>query len=303
MTDPKSPDSDVRDHYAGLTQEYVDQYDPAKLEDYHEYPAAYFRLEILKRRLAAGGAKRILDAGVGAGLPAVTLARHLDTRDIVAFDLTPEMVEVAQANFAHAGLDPERVLLGDLGSAETIARAAADGPFDAVLLLGIMPHVVDDLAVLRNIRGCLKPGGRAYASFRNKLFSMFTANRYSHDFVLEELLPDIPENMRQAVSQELQGRLAMDKPPLRIKNPAGGIGFDLIRSNMHNPMEADALFREAGFASTSLEWYHYHPVPPMLEGEAISAADFRRAAMALEGEQSGWRGLFLCSAYLVEAVA
>ena len=236
-------------------------------------------------------------------MPAVTLARHLDTRDIVAFDLTPEMVEVAKANFGHAGLDPERVLLGDLGSAETIERAAAGGPFDAVLLLGIMPHVEDDLAVLKNIRGCLKPGGRAYASFRNKLFAMFTANRYSHDFVIGELLPDVPQAMREAVSQDLQGRFAMDKPPLRTKNPAGGIGFDLIRSGMHNPLEADALFREAGFAATSLEWYHYHPAPPMLEGEAITPADFRRAAMALEGAASGWRGLFLCSAYLVEAVA
>ena len=120
---------------------------------------------------------------------------------------------------------------------------------------------------------------------------------------MEELLADIPEALKGVAAAELQNRVAMDKPPIRSTNVAGGVGYDKILSKMHNPFEMDALFKAAGFTSSRLHWYHYHPVPPMLEGEQISRSDFRKAAMALEGENSGWRGIFMCSAFIVEAVA
>ena len=295
--------SHVREHYADIPDDYVAQYDPDKLETHHEYPANYFRLRIIKDRFAVSGVTSFVDAGLGAGIPAVELAASLDITDVGGFDFTPEMVALAKKTFAANGLDADRVDVGDITALTSFEKATKGRKVDAALALGVMPHIEDEVGTLKNIHASLVPGGRAFVSFRNKVFSMFTMNRFTKDFFMEELLADIPEALKGSAEAELRKHVAMDKPPIRTTNIAGGVGYDKILSKMHNPFEIDALFQAAGFSSTQLHWYHYHPVPPMLEGDQVSSGDFRKAAMALEGENSGWRGIFMCSAFIVEAVA
>jgi 2-polyprenyl-3-methyl-5-hydroxy-6-metoxy-1,4-benzoquinol methylase len=294
---------DVREHYADIPDDYVAQYDPGTLETHHEYPANYFRLRIIKDRFAAAGINSFVDAGLGAGVPAIELAASRNITDVGGFDFTPEMVALAKTTFAANGLDAGRVETGDITDGASFDRATNGRKVDAALALGVLPHIEDEAATLKNIHATLAPGGRAFVSFRNKMFSMFTMNRFTKDFFMAELLVDIPETLKASAGAELEKRVAMDKPPVRTSNIAGGAGYDQILSKMHNPFEMDALFKAAGFAATELHWYHYHPVPPMLEGDQVDRGAFRKAAMALEGESSGWRGIFLCSAFIVEAVA
>jgi 2-polyprenyl-3-methyl-5-hydroxy-6-metoxy-1,4-benzoquinol methylase len=303
MTQKSNEYRHVREHYADIPEDYVAQYDPEKLATHHEYPANYFRLRTIKDRFAATGVKSFVDAGLGAGIPAIELAASQSITDAGGFDFTPEMVAVAKRTFAANGLDAARVEAGDITEAASFEKATNGRQVDAALALGVLPHIEDEEATLKNIHASLVPGGRAFVSFRNKVFSMFTMNRFTKDFFMEELLADIPEALQGIADAELQKRVAMDKPPIRSTNVAGGVGYDKILSKMHNPFEMDASFKAAGFTSSQLHWYHYHPVPPMLEGEQISHNDFRKAAMALEGEKSGWRGIFMCSAFIVEAVA
>jgi 2-polyprenyl-3-methyl-5-hydroxy-6-metoxy-1,4-benzoquinol methylase len=292
----------VREHYTDISDDYVAQYDERNLETHHEYPANYFRLKIIKDRMAAANSQSFVDAGLGAGVPAVEVARHLGITNVSGFDFTSEMVELAKKTFASNGLDPNRVRTGDITDYSCFEQATAGENVDAALALGVLPHIEDELATLENMSRCLVPGGRAFVSFRNKAFSMFTMNRYTRDFFIEELLHDIPGEIKDSVDADLQKRVAMDKPPVRDSNVAGGVGYDQILSKMHNPFEMDDLFKDAGFSSTRLHWYHYHPVPPMLSGNSVDTLEFRKAAMALEGETSSWRGIFLCSAFVVEAV-
>jgi 2-polyprenyl-3-methyl-5-hydroxy-6-metoxy-1,4-benzoquinol methylase len=302
MTENSSDYHHVREHYADISDDYVAQYDERNLETHHEYPANYFRLKIIKNRLAEVGCQSFVDAGLGAGIPAIEIARRLDIKNVGGFDFTTEMVDLAKKTFASNGLDPARVELGDITDCSCFEKATAGQKVDAALALGVLPHIENELATLKNMASCLTPGGRAFVSFRNKAFSMFTMNRYTRDFFLEELLHGIPDHLKLSTDSDLQKRFAMDKPEVRTNNIAGGVGYDQILSKMHNPFEMDSLFKAAGFTSTRLHWYHYHPVPPMLNGDSVTSIDFRKAAMALEGETSGWRGIFLCSAFVVEAV-
>ncbi len=59
------------------------------------------------------------------------------------------------------------------------------------------------------------------------------------------------------------------------------------------------LFHDHGFTDVKLLWYHYHPAMPYLEDKMPEL--FRKEAIKLEGT-SDWRGMFLCSAFIVEAV-
>lgn len=301
MSDDQIHLRDVREHYAPLAKVYHEQYDPALLHGNKEYPANYFRLRILIDRLKALGVRRVLDVGIGEGTPAVAFAEL--GADVRGFDFTPEMVTLARASFERNGLDRNRVIEADIRQPATYAALLDDGPYDALVCAGVMPHVEDDDLALRNMRNCLRPGGHAFVEFRNVLFSLFTMNRYTHAFILDELLPDVPDDVRAGISRDLESRLRMNLPPKRTTTDAGGAGYDAVLSRFHNPFEMAALFAANGFADTRLHWYHYHPAQPYLEGNGIRPEDYRKSALSLEGETSGWRGYFLCSAFVVEAVA
>lgn len=138
------------------------------------------------------------------------------------------------------------------------------------------------------MRSLLRPGGTVFVECRNSLFSLFTFNRYTADFVLDELLPDASDPVRDAVREFLEPRLRMDLPPASVGH-----------ATYHNPLVVPRLFREAGFTDIVIRPFHYHAAPPVLESEL--GQEFRDGSLALENEPSGWRGLFLCSAFLVQA--
>jgi len=169
------------------------------------------------------------------------------------------------------------------------------------MAMGVMPHVRNDEQTLLNIRTMLRPGGLAFIEFRNKLFSLFTFNRYTYEFIMDDLLTGVSQDVRATVGDFLRTKLEMEKPPVRAVHPddEGTVGYDAILSKFHNPFEVTDMFDRLGFDDIELLWYHYHPAMPYLADENPQA--FRDAALGLEHETSGWRGLFLCSAFVVQA--
>jgi 2-polyprenyl-3-methyl-5-hydroxy-6-metoxy-1,4-benzoquinol methylase len=288
----------VRDHYDAVAGEYHRQYQRENLERLEKYPANYFRLQILTTRLAELGARRVYEVGVGEGTPLTTIARM--GVDVAGCDISQAMVDTAQARFAEAGLDPELISWGDVEDSVTIAHSRRDGPFDAVIAAGVLPHVSNELLMLENVRMLLRDGGTALIEFRNKLFSLFTLNSKTKEFVLDDLLAGVDPQVKAVVEQDLDARLALDQPRRRDMTADGaGPGYDAILSKFHNPFEVLELFRRAGFSGARIHWYHFHPAPPMLEPQI--GEGFRKAAFALEHDPSDWRGMFLCSAGVVEA--
>jgi hypothetical protein len=55
-------------------------------------------------------------------------------------------------------------------------------------------------------------------------------------------------------------------------------------------------FVAAGFADVRVLFYHYHALPPMLEGALPKL--FRNASLAME-DPSDWRGHFMASAFII----
>jgi hypothetical protein len=167
--------------------------------------------------------------------------------------------------------------------------------------MGVMPHVKNDDAVIENMSSLIKPGGRVFIEFRNKLFSLFSFNRYTADFILNDLLPEVSPEVKAQVDKDLRSRLRMDMPPKRKKfESTEAPGYDEILSKFHNPLDIEQLFKKHGFTDFKLLWYHYHPAMPYLEKNFPEL--YRKESIRLEHESSNWRGLFLCSAFVVEAV-
>ena len=287
----------VASHYDGSASTYADQYNEDKIWTNEEYPANFFRLKLVRRILIDAGVTSLYEHGVGDATPLVTIAG--DGIRVAGNDVSPEMVKFARANMTEHGLDPESINLLDVQSHDAIdTERKRAGSFEAVMALGVIPHVEDDRWFVDSMDKFLEPGGRLLLQFRNSMFSMFTFNRLTKEFVMDELLPDVPESIREIVSADLDQRLAVDKPPKRTR-PTGD-GYDEILSKFHNPFELSEIVKSFGYKELQFHWYNYHPAYPMLAG-SIDPKVYRQAQMDLEGDTS-WRGMFLCSAGLIEAV-
>lgn len=287
----------VSSHYDGSAASYYEQFDPERIWTNEEYPANYFRLQLVQRLLADAGVTSLYELGVGDATPLSTIG-STGIR-VAGHDISPEMVKFARANMEARGLDPALISLLDVQDGGAIAaERELRGEFDAVMALGVIPHVPDDNAFVAAMDTFVKPGGRLILQFRNSMFSMFTFNRLTKEFILDELLVNVPEAIRAVVSADLDARLAVDKPPLRTR-PTGD-GYDEILSRFHNPFELAQVVEQHGFSGIKYHWYNYHPAYPMLAGQ-IDARAYRQAQVALEHEGT-WRGMFLCSAGIIEAV-
>jgi ubiquinone/menaquinone biosynthesis C-methylase UbiE len=112
------------------------------------------RLLAMGGKLAGG---RALEIGCGRGVGTQLVLDRFGAARVDAFDLDPQMVELARARLAKYG---ERVRLW-AGDAERID--APDATYDAVFDFGIVHHIPSWRAALGEVRRVLKPGGRFYA--------------------------------------------------------------------------------------------------------------------------------------------
>ena len=286
----------VASHYDGSASTYADQYDEAKIRTNEEYPANFFRLKLVRKLLKESGAQSVYELGVGDATPLAAVGS--DGIRVAGNDVSSEMVKYARANMENHGLDPEAIAFLDVQDAHAIAdERERAGEFDAVMSLGVIPHVTDDRAFVASMDTFLRTGGTMLLQFRNSMFSMFTFNRLTKEFILDELLVDAPQSVRTVVATDLDQRLAVDKPPLRTR-PTGD-GYDEILSRFHNPFELAEVVKSLGYHDLSFHWYNYQPAYPMIAGQ-IDPKEYRQAQIDLEGDTS-WRGMFLCSAGLIQA--
>jgi hypothetical protein len=165
------------------------------------------------------------------------------------------------------------------------------------MALGVLPHVRSEADVVDNMSMFIEPCGTMFLQFRNAMMSMYSFNRLTMEFIIDDLLKEVPADIKDAVAAELAPRLAMDKPPQRT-GTAEAPGYDEILAKFHNPFELAELVEQHGFTNVKFHWYNYHPAPPMLAGSL--GQSFREAGIALEGSDS-WRGMFMCSAGVIEA--
>lgn len=287
----------VRACYSTWSTTYFDEY----YGDDAPYPP--IQLDLISGLLETHGARNVLDAGCG---PASMMRRLPPSVDLYGFDLTPEMVTEAKRVLQEQGLPENRVWLGSVLDPDAYRQpgSSRDG-FDATICVGVLPHIPEesDLAVVSNLRDAVKEGGLVIVEARNALFSLFTLNRYSHEFYLKHLIP--VETLRAEAGQqdalleevlgELESMFRTDQPPIR-RGKEGEPGYDEILSRNHNPLVVAEQFREAGLEEVTVLFFHYHSLPPMFGSRVPDL--FRRSSVSME-DPTDWRGYFMASAFMV----
>jgi SAM-dependent methyltransferase len=278
-------------------------------ESYYGANAPYppVHRDLIRDLLRARQPRTLLDAGCG---PASFLREvTADGMDLYGFDLTPEMVAEAQRVLAATGTPPQHLWQGSVLDSESFRVPAGGGPdrFDAVVCAGVMPHVTpdSDAVVIRNLRDSVRPGGLVILEARNQLFSLFTLNRYTHEFFARELLTAVPGaattavgNLVEQATGELAGMLRMDLPPVRRGTPSEP-GYDEVLSRTHNPHVLQRQFIDAGLEDVEVLFFHFHALPPMFESRAPEL--FRELSLGIENPRD-WRGYYMASAFLLAGI-
>jgi len=265
-------------------EQFQDLFDPNREGGYPGNHVAYRHVvNVLHERKA----KRLLEVGVGNGLAIPIFSG--EGMDFFGFDNKPEMVSKSKTEMKKYGLSEDQVRWGDIEDSISLSPMRNSGEFDGLVAMGVLPHVTHERAALRNMWHLVKPGGTVFVECRNKLFSLFTFNRFTYEFMMDDLLFDVEASVREESAKFLKTKLDTDIPPAPRGTPA----------KQHNPLDIDKVFADAGFENISVVPYHYHAAVPRLERQL--GAEFRAESIKLENEPSGWRGLFLCSAFIVEA--
>ncbi|MCH7561823.1 MAG: methyltransferase domain-containing protein [Thaumarchaeota archaeon] len=278
----------VEDFYNQEAKNWNQMYDGK----YEYYPANQFRLEIIVSRLKNNRVKKILDIGCGACAPMIRLLQ--ENFECVGCDFAKEMVEEGAKALENAGFDPKLVSQGDIEDESSLP----EGKFDAILALGVFPHVKDAKRALKNMKNKLNGKGKVFISFRNDLFSVFTLNNYSKDFFLKQVIDvdSLSPTVLKEIDEFYSDTCKADNSIIKKENK---ISYTEIKADFDNPLTIEnILFNPCGFNVNNLHFYHYHALPPIFEQKHKD--EFRKLSMNLE-KPNDWRGYIMASAFVVEA--
>lgn len=239
----KDPHEAVAGYYDTVADEYHKKYNIKDLYEHPEYPSNFIRLQIILSRLSSCKVKRVYEIGAGDGTPLVAMAQM--GLEVAGCDVSTQMVAKCRENLEKAGLPSDVVQVADGEDRTSFENQIRSGKFDAVVANGVLPHVRNERLFLENTKILLRPGGKAFIEFRNKLFSLFTFNRYTKQFILDDLLSGVSEKVKEVVAQDLERRVAGDQPQLRLRQSDGSIGYDAILSKFHNPFSSLTCFAKA----------------------------------------------------------
>lgn len=280
--------SRTKKYYDQEAQNYKNMYE----KNYKKYPMNLIRLQIITERLKQNKINSILDVGCGSCTPMIKLLKK--GFDVKGCDYSKNMIRIGKEELRAEGFDPKLIVHADLEKDKNLPN----GKFDAILALGVFPHLRNELKSLQILKKRLKSNGKIFIEFRNELFDLFSVNSYSVDFFLNKMikLDSLPLKIRKDVIKFYSNLFKVDKPK---KQKSGKLSYYDIDARGRNPLTIKSkLFEIAGFTVDKIHFYHFHVLPPIYEQRFPK--EFRQLSLKLE-KKDDWRGYFLSSAFVVEA--
>ena len=138
-------------HKKEIISQFTTQSVPfAELQEHREERS----LEIFQQLGRFTGTQKVLDSGCGPGLVSCYLSQFVE--EVTGVDLTPAMVDLANATAEKKGLTNTRFLLGDM-----LSLPAEDKTFDACVSRYTFHHLENPKSAFSEMLRVAKSGGKA----------------------------------------------------------------------------------------------------------------------------------------------
>jgi 2-polyprenyl-3-methyl-5-hydroxy-6-metoxy-1,4-benzoquinol methylase len=278
----------AKKYYDGHSKKWINFYS----KSYTGYPDQELRLKIIINQLKKYKIKTIFDLGCGSGGPMIELLKK--KYSVEGVDFSEEMVKEGKKELERNGFNSNLIKHGDIENIKSLPKKK----YDAVIALGVFPHILNEKKTLINIKKILKPKGKIFIMFKNELFSAFTLNPYSLDFFLNDLVnvkqfsPKIKKDVINYFEKKFDKKIS--KNTINDKTPD-----TKILSKFHNPLKVkEEFFQSSGYHVDNILFYHYHAMPPIFESKYPES--FKSESLKLENPFD-WRGYLMSSAFIIEA--
>src|SRR5207247_3760595 len=119
--------------------------------------AEHWRERLIRDGTELEAGTRLREVGCGVGAVLAVLGQEFPGLQLFGVDIEPKQLDFARGHLARAGVE------ATLAEADALALPFTDGSFDHVWMMWFLEHVADPLAVLREARRVLAPGGRITA--------------------------------------------------------------------------------------------------------------------------------------------
>jgi ubiquinone/menaquinone biosynthesis C-methylase UbiE len=159
----------------------------------------------------AAGGKRVLEVGCGPG----RITTYLDSLglDVSGVDLSPRMIEVAQARLPHLRFDVGSMTALDL----------PDESFDGLVAWFSIIHLPTELmpTVFAEFRRVLRPGGQVALTFQAGEERVRIDNAYGHDIEIDlyKRTPEVVAELLEGAGLEVRIRVHKEPEGPNQKSP------------------------------------------------------------------------------------
>lgn len=228
-----------QESYENFAAHYAARRDTKAHNAYYEQPA-------MLSLLPPVAGLRILDAGCGPGVYTEWLVQQ-GAASVVAVDVTPQMLEIAQKRMGESGRGRVEFYQADLGLPLTFAHEAE---FDLILCPLVLDYIEDWSAVFREFRRVLKSGGVfVYSAGHPQADFRYSPNGNYFQTELFEMLwnwqgqgPFLIKSYRRPLQAMLNPMLEAGLRLDRILEPLPTAEFQ-----QQDPEDYEKLLREPGF--------------------------------------------------------
>jgi peptidoglycan-N-acetylglucosamine deacetylase len=111
------------------------------------------------------GAERVLEIGAGTGIFTIPIARHC--REVIAVDISPNMLGLLEKKAAGEGVINIRTILCD------VEKSPPEGTFSVICAFASFEYIADLPGLLRRLAPHLEPGGVIYFITARRSFLRF----------------------------------------------------------------------------------------------------------------------------------
>lgn len=279
------------------TKEYYNNI-ASKYDNTGLYPANYYRRMIVmsyfksSRNINRDVRGNVLDAGCGTGKVLEDL--FLDGYHCYGIDISEKMISQAnkKLNIPNHLVPLYCDNMNDLSMFN-------NNTFDYIICLGVLPYIPEDeeIKVYKEFKRVIKPHGTLITAHQNELFSLFSFNKYTIEFIRKNIL-SLTENGNDYMN-EIKALLTNADEPVNINKDNSA--RDIIFTKSENPLTYANKLLKHGFESVRYDYYNMHSVPPLIRNTNM---DLLNSSIDLEFfDSTRWQSMFIASTFINFAVA